>query len=463
MLVTSELIRAIKPEHVLVAIGLIQSGEKTSFAESTKYDLVYNGHRFPPKMVTGLALKVMTGVTYGPAAFKGGQESACFHALQAAGFTIANKPTPLSGTLVNTLSQILELQKKYDSKNTSEMQRRGILVRTELPEHLRANLELFEPLFSSRGYSFDIEGKDGVGRKVESPWVRLFDPEMSPSATTGWYVVIHFSRDGGTAYLTLGCGATTFVKGSLVPVNPIELESRVKWARSLRATPGFNAEDFYDPINLHGNSLSKQSERAIAFASAMPAGKLNAEEFLARLQSLTKRLLDIYDAQRLGKDPLQIHQDIQVTEDHLAEVISPSKSKRRGQGRGLSAVERSLVEKQAMDVAKEGLLKAGFISVEDVSASESYDFKAMKDGLFWFIEVKGTTSSASDMFLLTAAELKLHRGNIGKTALALVSEIRLAMNPEGGQASGGKLLFEAPWNPDKWIFEPTAYRAERKA
>jgi hypothetical protein len=38
---------------------------------------------------------------------------------------------------------------------------------------------------------------------------------MSPSATSGWYLVIHFSRNAEILYLTVGCGATTFREGSL--------------------------------------------------------------------------------------------------------------------------------------------------------------------------------------------------------------------------------------------------------
>ena len=72
------------------------------------------------------------------------------------------------------------------------MKRRGQLVRHEIPNHLSNNIAFLEPNFTSAGYSLCIEGSDGVGLKAESPWVRLFDPMMSPSATMGWYIVLHF-------------------------------------------------------------------------------------------------------------------------------------------------------------------------------------------------------------------------------------------------------------------------------
>ena len=195
-----------------------------------------------------------------------------------------------------------------------------------------------------------------------------------------------------------------------------------------------------DRVDLEGNGLSRQFEKAIAFAIAIPTQKLEVKTFYHRLQILTKRLVDIYDAQRQGRDPLDLHQDLQTTEDQLAEVISLKKPRGKGQGRGLSALERTAVEKRAMTVAEVGLQKVGFTDIEDVSANESYDFKAKKKSVDWFIEVKGTTSSAADQFLLTAPELTLHKANVGRTALALVNQITLTRGPDGVKATGGTLI-----------------------
>ncbi|MEU7006771.1 DUF3578 domain-containing protein [Streptomyces sp. NPDC046332] len=53
-----------------------------------------------------------------------------------------------------------------------------------------------------------IEGPDGTGLKTEVPWVRVYDPAMSPSATTGWYAVYLFSGTGDRVYLFLNQGTT---------------------------------------------------------------------------------------------------------------------------------------------------------------------------------------------------------------------------------------------------------------
>lgn len=56
------------------------------------------------------------------------------------------------------LEEVLSLQTKYNSSNTPEMQRRGVLIRDRIPSHIRAKIELLEPIFSSAGYSLSIEG-----------------------------------------------------------------------------------------------------------------------------------------------------------------------------------------------------------------------------------------------------------------------------------------------------------------
>ncbi len=340
------------------------------------------------------------------------------------------------------------------------MQRRGILVRVTLRQLIENHLEEIEPIFSSAGYAAKVEGKDGVGRKVESAWVRLFDDLMSPSATQGWYVVLHFSRLGQYFYLTLGCGATTFKDGSLHPIATAVLESRIAWARALPTTAGFDARRFSDKVELHGNDLSRQFERAIAYARRYEIADFDEPDFWSDVRALSKRLTTIYDFQRQGSDPAAISQEVEFLQSAIAETISPTKTAQKGQGRGLSGPERFAVERRAMDVTYEGLIDAGFNRIVDTSDKESYDFKGEKDGKEWLIEVKGTTGQSADLFLLTAAELRLHRARKGDTILAMVSNIQL-VRTGGIKAIDGVLLIEMPWDPDAWTFEPTAFRATR--
>ena len=81
----------IKRDHILKAIERFDDGAEHLFAESITYDVLYNGRRYPPKAIIGMAAEVLTGKKYGPSDFKGGQDSMCFRILQQNGFQIVTK------------------------------------------------------------------------------------------------------------------------------------------------------------------------------------------------------------------------------------------------------------------------------------------------------------------------------------------------------------------------------------
>ena len=81
----------ISRDHVLEALAKLDSGVSHQFAESTKYDLVYEGRSYPPKAVLGLAAKEVTGEDYDPYDFKEGLGSKCFKILEINGFEIVVK------------------------------------------------------------------------------------------------------------------------------------------------------------------------------------------------------------------------------------------------------------------------------------------------------------------------------------------------------------------------------------
>jgi len=47
-----------------------------------------------------------------------------------------------------------------------------------------------------------VASKDGAGNKSVVPWIRVFDPERSPSPTEGFYVVFLTRRSPGRARAT---------------------------------------------------------------------------------------------------------------------------------------------------------------------------------------------------------------------------------------------------------------------
>ena len=77
---------------VLSAIADLDRGIDHPFGPSTKYDLVYQEHRYPPKAVLGLAARRVHSKPLSPADFGAGQDSKCFKVLTELGFVIEPKP-----------------------------------------------------------------------------------------------------------------------------------------------------------------------------------------------------------------------------------------------------------------------------------------------------------------------------------------------------------------------------------
>jgi hypothetical protein len=81
----------ISRDDILAAIEAFGGGIAHRFADSTGYDILLEGRRYPPKAIVGIAATAVTGVEYGPEDFSGGRGSKCFRILQRAGFDIVAK------------------------------------------------------------------------------------------------------------------------------------------------------------------------------------------------------------------------------------------------------------------------------------------------------------------------------------------------------------------------------------
>jgi hypothetical protein len=456
-----QLFAQLERASVLHALKQLAQNTSNRFADSTKFELVYQGNRFAPKEAAGIALEHLYQRTFGPKDFKGDDGSACLNALRRLGFTIIPKYTasPVL-TLSDIINRVLILQTQHSSQNTPQMQERGELVRHQFKNHIYNVFNQIEPIFTKNGLECAVEGSDGIGRKSRSPWIRIFTPSLSPAATEGWYLVIHFSGLGDCMFATLGCGSTEGVDLKHLPSE--ELESRKSWARDRLSAKGLDTSKFQDPIALHGNKLSNQFEKATLCAKKYSLESFDEQDFWGDVSDLCKLLTCIYDSVLQGKSLDNSQSSLAQVSSEIESLISPAK-KNQGQGRLQSAAERRAVELQAMALAKAELEAKGFTAIHDTSANHSYDFEAYKNNCKWLIEVKGTTSPNAEAFLLTASELELHRSNSGKTALAIVYDIELDRSGPNPFASNGLVKLFLPWNPEEWEFFPSAYIAKKKS
>lgn len=91
MRINPEFFRGITREGLLQAISRIDLGHISKFADSTKFDVLYEERRYPPKEVIGLALEDLHGREFSPEDFSGGLNSYCFKTLTSCGFEITSK------------------------------------------------------------------------------------------------------------------------------------------------------------------------------------------------------------------------------------------------------------------------------------------------------------------------------------------------------------------------------------
>lgn len=84
-------------EHVRLALEEIDQEGVPEDAESTGYDLFYDGKRYPPKLVLSLAVKHATGEPLERSVFSGGESSSAFRLLRRLGFDVREKEESMDG------------------------------------------------------------------------------------------------------------------------------------------------------------------------------------------------------------------------------------------------------------------------------------------------------------------------------------------------------------------------------
>lgn len=88
----SEAFQQVTGEHLLRAAERLADGfTDHGFGPSNKFDLLFNGHRLPPKAVFGVAASEALGFPVGPENFSGGESTTCFRILRAHGYAIVAK------------------------------------------------------------------------------------------------------------------------------------------------------------------------------------------------------------------------------------------------------------------------------------------------------------------------------------------------------------------------------------
>ncbi len=93
---------------ILEALKEIDINGVRSGRNSSTYDLIFEGKKYPPKYVISLAHKNATGEELDPKSFEGGKDTEAFKILAENGFTIVPKKNPLSEIIAQYKSRIAQ-------------------------------------------------------------------------------------------------------------------------------------------------------------------------------------------------------------------------------------------------------------------------------------------------------------------------------------------------------------------
>ena len=126
-----------------------------------------------------------------------------------------------------------------------------------------------------------------------------------------------------------------------------------------------------------------------------------------------------------------------------------------GQGFIASPESRRAIEAHAMAVVKSYLRSAGW-DAHDVSLTRPYDLDCFRGSDRRYVEVKGTTSNGSKVFL-TAGEVGFARQHRGSMTLAIVSGIELVTDEGVPRATSGSLRMVWDWMVATEDLSPVSY------
>lgn len=156
-------------------------------------------------------------------------------------------------------------------------------------------------------------------------------------------------------------------------------------------------------------------------------------------------------------EPQTPHERIDVIEPFAVtqSTIPGSPLRSGGQGYGLNAAERRAVERLAMDKALAHFRAEGFEDIRDVGSKKSYDIEMVKEGTTYIVEVKGTTSGGTSIFL-TKNEVRVHRAHYPNNFLYLVSNIKLVRSEAPVAVHGDESIIQG-WDIADEALTPVTY------
>lgn len=177
----AEVTKGITATHVRQAIAEIERDRIPTDAESTGYDLIESGRRYPPKYVLSLAAKHANGEELDRSTFSGGEDTSAFRLLRSLGFEIEPK---------EAIPDLL----------------------TKFLEQAKAGKELATRSYPNSYCGLEVKVGFGKGNIARIPWIAfLAEGQAVPN---GIYPVFLMFREENVLLLCYGLSETNVPIGS---------------------------------------------------------------------------------------------------------------------------------------------------------------------------------------------------------------------------------------------------------
>lgn len=356
------------------------------------------------------------------------------------------------------LEECCQLQKQYSKQNTPAMQRRGVIIRDEVPGFFENYRQKLSDAVGVGVADFNVHGRDGTGNKAFVPWVRLHSQELSPRAHDGWYCGYLFSFDGSGVYLSLCHASTRWEHGSPRILPKAELKQQTEWGREILGPDVTGQASVVLEADLRLDAAIVNAYKAsMCLSRHYRVGDIPSDQqLIADALQFTNYLSLIYRQVRLGQNPDADHMRERAFVTLIEQIQVGGAT---GQGFGLNAKERKAVELRAMEVTRNRLGTIGFTAIEDTSSRKSWDFEGSYAGKIYKVEVKGTTGKAASV-IITDAEVRAQRAHFPYNVLVVVENIQLVRSTgtENPTASGGDVRVLMTWDISEAALSSIAYR-----
>lgn len=165
---------------------------------------------------------------------------------------------------------------------------------------------------------FKVMGSPGQGQWADIPWIAVFDPNVTTSATSGQYVVYLFAADLSRVYLTIAQG-TTMIREEFGRGTHDELSRRASLIRARLPERPLRFSDASVDLG-RASTLARDYEHSVALSIEYDPAKLPAEETLTDdLVEIVQQYLKL--TARGGVDPLDAAPDNETNDGHEATIV----------------------------------------------------------------------------------------------------------------------------------------------